>query len=184
MNFFSYSHLQVKRYLGHQDIRVWKAVSKVLKVYIVQFLVYKRFISPYTSKNGILIVKKTVLYLRNIFYTCSKWTGNGCKLIQNGHKRTACQCNHLTNFAILMRPYSPVLFLLFVQLMHFLLLKEIFRFVSMLGFVEGRGQTSPKDNVFDWSHSFYHFHSANLYNIHFDLEVSQIYRITCTCIYS
>ena len=76
-----------------------------------------------------------------------------------------------------MRPYSPVLLLLFVQLMHFLLLKEIFRFVSMLCFVEGRGQTSPKDNVFDWSHSFYHFYCANLYNLHFDLEVSQIYRI-------
>lgn len=67
--------------------------------------------------------------------------------------------------------------------MHFLLLKEIFRFVSMLCFVEGRGQTCPKDHVFDWSHSFYHFHSANLYNIHFDLAVSQIYRIACTCKY-
>ncbi|XP_078333514.1 uncharacterized protein LOC111100876 isoform X4 [Crassostrea virginica] len=40
-------------------------------------------------------------------FAVNKWTGNGCKLIQNGHKRTACQCNHLTNFAILMRPYSP-----------------------------------------------------------------------------
>lgn len=47
----------------------------------------------------------------------------------------------------------------------------------MICLVEGRGQTCPKDNVFDWSHSFYHFHSANLYNLHFDLEVSQIYRI-------
>lgn len=47
----------------------------------------------------------------------------------------------------------------------------------MICLVEGRGKTCPKDHVFDWSHSFYHFYSANLYNLHFDLEVSQIYRI-------
>lgn len=40
----------------------------------------------------------------------SKWTEEGCKVNQSDHERTVCQCNHLTNFAILMRPYSPVRF--------------------------------------------------------------------------
>lgn len=34
---------------------------------------------------------------------------------QSDHQKTVCLCNHLTNFAILMRPYSPVRF--FVSLM-------------------------------------------------------------------
>lgn len=38
----------------------------------------------------------------------SKWTERGCKVSHSDHKRTVCQCNHLTNFAILMRPYSHV----------------------------------------------------------------------------
>ncbi|XP_052714639.1 adhesion G protein-coupled receptor B1-like [Crassostrea angulata] len=40
-------------------------------------------------------------------FTVSKWTERGCNVSQSDHKRTVCQCNHLTNFAILMRPYSP-----------------------------------------------------------------------------
>ncbi|XP_078329616.1 uncharacterized protein LOC111112680 [Crassostrea virginica] len=40
-------------------------------------------------------------------FTNSKWTETGCKLTLHDHKRTECQCNHLTNFAILMRPYTP-----------------------------------------------------------------------------
>nr|XP_022287642.1 uncharacterized protein LOC111100229 isoform X1 [Crassostrea virginica]XP_022287725.1 uncharacterized protein LOC111100229 isoform X1 [Crassostrea virginica] len=39
-------------------------------------------------------------------FTVSKWSERGCKLVENNHRRTVCQCNHLTNFAILMRPYS------------------------------------------------------------------------------
>ena len=31
VNVFHVANLQVKRYLGHQDSRVWKAVSDVLK---------------------------------------------------------------------------------------------------------------------------------------------------------
>lgn len=42
-------------------------------------------------------------------FTESKWTEKGCKVNESDHKRTVCRCNHLTNFAILMRPYSPVL---------------------------------------------------------------------------
>eukprot|EP00105_Crassostrea_gigas_P040575 XP_019924723.1 PREDICTED: adhesion G protein-coupled receptor L2 isoform X2 [Crassostrea gigas] len=40
-------------------------------------------------------------------FTKNKWTERGCKMNQSDNKRTVCQCNHLTNFAILMRPYSP-----------------------------------------------------------------------------
>nr|XP_034326973.1 uncharacterized protein LOC105329357 isoform X6 [Crassostrea gigas] len=42
-------------------------------------------------------------------FTKSKWTEKGCNVKQSDHKETVCQCNHLTNFAILMRPYSPVI---------------------------------------------------------------------------
>uniref|UniRef100_A0A8W8I3F3 G-protein coupled receptor 133 n=1 Tax=Magallana gigas TaxID=29159 RepID=A0A8W8I3F3_MAGGI len=41
-------------------------------------------------------------------FTISKWTKEGCYVIKSGQKKTVCQCSHLTNFAILMRPYSPV----------------------------------------------------------------------------
>uniref|UniRef100_A0A8W8NH25 Uncharacterized protein n=1 Tax=Magallana gigas TaxID=29159 RepID=A0A8W8NH25_MAGGI len=40
-------------------------------------------------------------------FSLSKWTERGCKVSHSDFKRTVCQCNHLTNFAILMRPYSP-----------------------------------------------------------------------------
>ncbi|XP_065928643.1 adhesion G protein-coupled receptor B1-like isoform X2 [Magallana gigas] len=41
-------------------------------------------------------------------FTDSEWTEEGCKVNHSDHETTVCQCNHLTNFAILMRPYSPV----------------------------------------------------------------------------
>ncbi|XP_061181286.1 latrophilin-like protein LAT-2 isoform X2 [Saccostrea echinata] len=40
-------------------------------------------------------------------YTINKWSEKGCKVNSTNTKRTVCQCNHLTNFAILMRPYTP-----------------------------------------------------------------------------
>eukprot|EP00105_Crassostrea_gigas_P044287 XP_019928435.1 PREDICTED: latrophilin Cirl isoform X2 [Crassostrea gigas] len=40
-------------------------------------------------------------------FTDSEWTEEGCKVNHSDHETTVCQCNHLTNFAILMRPYSP-----------------------------------------------------------------------------
>lgn len=39
-------------------------------------------------------------------FAISKWTERGCKMKQSDHSTTKCQCKHLTNFAILMRPYS------------------------------------------------------------------------------
>uniref|UniRef100_A0A8W8P2P9 Uncharacterized protein n=1 Tax=Magallana gigas TaxID=29159 RepID=A0A8W8P2P9_MAGGI len=37
-----------------------------------------------------------------------KWSQEGCTVNQTYRRRTVCQCNHLTNFAILMRPYTQV----------------------------------------------------------------------------
>ncbi|XP_061181254.1 adhesion G protein-coupled receptor B1-like [Saccostrea echinata] len=39
-------------------------------------------------------------------FTLHKWSEKGCKLNSTNNKRTICHCNHLTNFAILMRPYT------------------------------------------------------------------------------
>ncbi|XP_062593926.1 adhesion G protein-coupled receptor E1-like isoform X2 [Saccostrea cucullata] len=39
-------------------------------------------------------------------FTSNKWSERGCRLNSTNKKRTVCQCNHLTNFAILMRPYT------------------------------------------------------------------------------
>ncbi|XP_062601622.1 adhesion G protein-coupled receptor L2-like [Saccostrea cucullata] len=39
-------------------------------------------------------------------FTLKRWSGKGCKVNSTTDKRTVCQCNHLTNFAILMRPYT------------------------------------------------------------------------------
>ncbi|XP_052695386.1 adhesion G protein-coupled receptor B1-like [Crassostrea angulata] len=41
-------------------------------------------------------------------FKTSKWTERGCKVKQSDHQKTVCLCNHLTNFAILMRPYFSV----------------------------------------------------------------------------
>lgn len=41
-------------------------------------------------------------------FAISKWTERGCKMKQSDQSTTECQCNHLTNFAILMRPYSVI----------------------------------------------------------------------------
>ncbi|XP_062593924.1 adhesion G-protein coupled receptor G4-like [Saccostrea cucullata] len=40
-------------------------------------------------------------------FITNKWSEEGCKVNSTNNKRTVCQCNHLTNFAILMRPYTP-----------------------------------------------------------------------------
>ncbi|XP_078327327.1 uncharacterized protein LOC111116102 isoform X2 [Crassostrea virginica] len=39
-------------------------------------------------------------------FTINKWSEQGCKLVKQDTKGTVCECDHLTNFAILMRPYS------------------------------------------------------------------------------
>ncbi|XP_061181253.1 adhesion G protein-coupled receptor L2-like [Saccostrea echinata] len=39
-------------------------------------------------------------------FTLKKWSEKGCKVNSTNDMRTVCQCNHLTNFAILMRPYT------------------------------------------------------------------------------
>ncbi|XP_052693314.1 adhesion G protein-coupled receptor E3-like isoform X3 [Crassostrea angulata] len=41
-------------------------------------------------------------------FNLNKWSEEGCTVIQTDRQRTVCHCNHLTNFAILMRPYTQV----------------------------------------------------------------------------
>ncbi|KAL4240964.1 hypothetical protein ACF0H5_001746 [Mactra antiquata] len=38
--------------------------------------------------------------------TINAWSDKGCVAVYNGSKKTICQCNHLTNFAILMSPWT------------------------------------------------------------------------------
>lgn len=38
------------------------------------------------------------------------WSSEGCSTNSTEGGATVCLCNHTTNFAILMRPYTPVLF--------------------------------------------------------------------------
>ncbi|XP_078327322.1 uncharacterized protein LOC144623100 [Crassostrea virginica] len=39
-------------------------------------------------------------------FSTKKWSEQGCILVKRDIKGTVCECDHLTNFAILMRPYS------------------------------------------------------------------------------
>ncbi|XP_078327318.1 uncharacterized protein LOC144623098 [Crassostrea virginica] len=39
-------------------------------------------------------------------FSTKKWSEQGCILVKRDIKGTICECDHLTNFAILMRPYS------------------------------------------------------------------------------
>ncbi|XP_065925841.1 adhesion G protein-coupled receptor B1-like [Magallana gigas] len=41
-------------------------------------------------------------------FNLNKWSEEECTVNQTNRQRTVCQCNHLTNFAILMRPYTQV----------------------------------------------------------------------------
>ena len=40
-----------------------------------------------------------------------KWSSQGCHLVYNNESGVLCECNHLTNFAVLMSPYVAVSFL-------------------------------------------------------------------------
>uniref|UniRef100_A0A8W8NLF7 GAIN-B domain-containing protein n=1 Tax=Magallana gigas TaxID=29159 RepID=A0A8W8NLF7_MAGGI len=63
-------------------------------------------------------------------FPLSKWTERGCKVSHSDSRRTVCQCNHLTNFAILMRPYSPGACIATTVIIHYFFLVTFF---SMLG---------------------------------------------------
>ncbi|XP_052693361.1 adhesion G protein-coupled receptor L3-like [Crassostrea angulata] len=41
-------------------------------------------------------------------FNLKKWSDERCTVNKTDRRRTVCHCNHLTNFAILMRPYIPV----------------------------------------------------------------------------
>ncbi|XP_052693365.1 adhesion G protein-coupled receptor E3-like [Crassostrea angulata] len=41
-------------------------------------------------------------------FNLNKWSEEGCIVKQTNRRKTVCHCNHLTNFAILMRPYTQV----------------------------------------------------------------------------
>eukprot|EP00105_Crassostrea_gigas_P000533 XP_011412374.1 PREDICTED: brain-specific angiogenesis inhibitor 1-like [Crassostrea gigas] len=57
-------------------------------------------------------VKNTSIEMRAVCvswdFNLNKWSEEGCSVNQTDHQRTVCHCNHLTNFAILMRPYTQV----------------------------------------------------------------------------
>lgn len=44
----------------------------------------------------------------NFYRNGSHWSTDGCVVTQTGENFTNCRCNHLTNFAILVRPYQTV----------------------------------------------------------------------------
>lgn len=48
------------------------------------------------------------IFFNSFPFLPSKWTERGCKVKLSDLQKTVCLCNHLTNFAILMRPYSTV----------------------------------------------------------------------------
>ena len=35
------------------------------------------------------------------------WSDEGCKVVATNGTMTQCECNHLTNFAVVMRPVTP-----------------------------------------------------------------------------
>ncbi|XP_065925905.1 adhesion G protein-coupled receptor B1 [Magallana gigas] len=41
-------------------------------------------------------------------FNLNKWSEEGCTVNRTDRQKTVCHCNHLTNFAILMRPYTQV----------------------------------------------------------------------------
>ena len=45
-----------------------------------------------------------------IYFTSAsgKWSTGGCRKVSSNKTMTVCQCDHLTNFAVLMSPYTPV----------------------------------------------------------------------------
>lgn len=80
---------------GYRKLRTKNCRSRIK----ILFTVYSLLL-----RNPLLL--ESVFLLSFIFF--SKWTERGCKVKQSDYQKTVCLCNHLTNFAILMRPYSPV----------------------------------------------------------------------------
>ena len=62
----------------------------------------------------------------NFYRNGSHWSTDGCVVTQTGENFTNCRCNHLTNFAILVRPYQTVRVTLnhiFIYLLKFIFFK-------------------------------------------------------------
>ena len=62
----------------------------------------------------------------NFYRNGSHWSTDGCVVTQTGENFTNCRCNHLTNFAILVRPYQTVRVTLnhiIIYLLNFIFLK-------------------------------------------------------------
>jgi hypothetical protein len=89
-------------------------------LFIVPILKTTHTISPLTVllilfKLSTLHIIKSVwyhdisLWLHILLYFCSAWSDEGCRVELTNHTHTICQCDHLTNFAILMDVHATYL---------------------------------------------------------------------------
>lgn len=77
-------------------------ISKVLLFWLFSSL-SSIYMCCYSAMHSYLKV-----FFNSFPFLPSKWTERGCKVKLSDQQKTVCLCNHLTNFAILMRPYSTV----------------------------------------------------------------------------
>lgn len=64
------------------------------------------------------------LSLCHVFVYRNAWSRKGCTPVVQAENRTICQCNHLTNFAILMSPWTEVIVRHFVLLLYISMILE------------------------------------------------------------
>lgn len=96
-------------------------------------------------------------------YTQSVWSGEGCSLISTNETHTICNCNHLTNFAVLVDvkpthsssqvslPLFPVFIITFV-LCTLVVVVFVVRYISKHNARKDYGSTFVQDN--EWSEWF------------------------------
>lgn len=57
--------------------------------------------------NSISTINNLFIIINLLLFVCSGWSEEGCSVIYSNQTHTLCQCNHLTNFAILMDFKNP-----------------------------------------------------------------------------
>jgi PREDICTED: similar to latrophilin-like protein AD len=100
------------------DSKTKKAITPIVNTDIVGVIVPKHpslltsFSQPLKFTFRHLIVEN-VSDPKCVYWNSSQWSSLGCKLIFTNSSHTECECNHLTNFAVLMNFNQQVILAFF-----------------------------------------------------------------------
>ena len=66
----------------------------------------------YLGAEGMYVIRLRYSFYMIVFVfrknETGYWASDGCVLLNSDENKTVCQCDHLTNFAVLMSPFVEV----------------------------------------------------------------------------